>query len=476
MASLAPPQTVTSNRHRASSTNVRPALTLNSLGSRRRSNSLLNLPPPTPSPCFSPQPSTPLPQHNNESPLSLAIPSKPSSPANNMLATLVSRALQLVHMWHSDSVPVPLTPSSPRLSRTSISSDDTLLPLSSPIKVSFNEALREKPQTSTSVRSWLQRSPSVHMPVLLVITSFPASAALVLLSAYSLPVTMEWPRNLTDLAQLGRELVGYSQSGFYPMAHVVGVISATVAWMHAWSIPGSVIMNVLAGALFSPLWATLLMTVLTTVGSIFASLLSAPLAPFLVSMFPRALAMTRVALEGSSDDSDSALPNTKSSPWIRLSILRLIGIIPWSGINIACGVCGVAVSDCFLGGFIGSLPWTAVTCQIGDILQSVASNPSPTPQTVQSVLTSPEIIAKLVFLSFLSLAPILGRDHLRALLSSSTSPESQNRGDDVQSSKWAWVKEWRSKIRMSSRERSRETTFRKELEVLVREKNESLPL
>ena len=80
------------------------------------------------------------------------------------------------------------------------------------------------------------------MPVLLVIISFPVSAALMLLSAYSLPITMEWPRNLTDLAQLGRELVGYSQIGLYPMAHVVGVVSAMGAWMHAWSIPGSVIM------------------------------------------------------------------------------------------------------------------------------------------------------------------------------------------------------------------------------------------
>lgn len=218
------------------------------------------------------------------------------------------------------------------------------------------------------------------------------------------------------------------------------------------------------------------MTVLTTMGSIFASLLSAPLAPFLVSMFPRALAMTRVALEGRSSEGDSALPSNKSSPWIRLSILRLIGVIPWSGINIACGVCGVAITDCLLGGFIGSLPWTAVTCQIGDILQTVASNPSPTPRTVQSLLTSPEIIAKLIFLSFLSLAPILGRDHLRAWLSSSTASDSNTLDiEEERTSRWAWVKEWRDKIRIPSRASSRERFCTKELDVLVREK-ESLPM
>lgn len=71
--------------------------------------------------------------------------------------------------------------------------------------------------------------------------------------------------------------------------------------------------------------------------------------------------MTRNALGGDSD-SDHLKP--KSSPWVRLSIMRLIGVVPWSGINIACGVCGVSLTDCMLGTFIGCLPWTAVTCQV----------------------------------------------------------------------------------------------------------------
>lgn len=100
------------------------------------------------------------------------------------------------------------------------------------------------------------------------------------------------------------------------------------------------------------------------VGSTCATLLATPLAPFLTHFFPRALEMTRSALEGDSDlDLDnSAKP--RSSAWVRLSVLRLIGVVPWSGINIACGVCGVSLPDCMLGAFIGSLPWTAVTCQV----------------------------------------------------------------------------------------------------------------
>lgn len=218
---------------------------------------------------------------------------------------------------------------------------------------------------------------------------------------------------------------------------------------------------------------------LTTVGSVCASLLATPLAPFLSQFFPRALDMTRSAIEGDSNSDDST--TTKhSQAWVRLSILRLIGVVPWAGINIACGVCGVAIRDCFLGSFLGSLPWTAVTCQIGDILQTVASNPSPTQQSVRGLLTSPQILSKLVFLSILSLAPILGRNQLRQWVSASVVSASSSALRDMDRpeeriSRWAWVKDWQSKIRVPSRSRTREA-FKKELETLVQEKNASLPL
>lgn len=168
--------------------------------------------------------------------------------------------------------------------------------------------------------------------------------------------------------------------------------------------------------------------------------------------------MTRNALSGGSDHF-----KPRSSPWVRLSVMRLIGVVPWSGINIACGVCGVSLKDCMLGTFIGCLPWTAVTCQvwrfhfadsknkftsyqIGDILQTVASKPTPTPQTLSSLLASPDIIFKLVFLSVLSLAPILGRTHLRAMIPISTrSPNLEE-----QEVKWTLVNDWRTKTAISA--------------------------
>lgn len=71
---------------------------------------------------------------------------------------------------------------------------------------------------------------------------------------------------------------------------------------------------------------------------------------------------------------------------------------------------------------------------------------------MSSLLTTPEIILKLVFLSVLSLAPILGRRQLRAIISHSPKTSS----DDKRDSRWTWVQDWRTKIRNASRSRAQE--------------------
>ncbi|KAJ3823467.1 snare associated Golgi protein-domain-containing protein [Lentinula raphanica] len=415
MSSLAPPPI---SRNRASSTTLRPALTLKSLG-RRRSSTQLKPVPATPS----------IPQCSS--------PSDTSQPSMFLMA--LSTVLQWLHL-ESKHVLLPdwSSPSTP-----DETGDIYALPLpASATKSSFGDVLTPK----TSPRNqW----PSMHAPIVFVICLFPLSTVLVLLALSSLPISFSWPKTLTDLAELGKDLHRYSESGWIPLAHVVGVLALTAVWKHAWSIPGSVIWNVLAGALFSPVFATILLTILTTIGSLCASLLAAPLAPLIMRFLPRVLDMTRAALEG---DAGKPVSSTSTGAWVRLSVLRLVGVVPWSGINIACGVCGVPVWDCMLGSFIGTLPWTAVTCQIGDILQTVAYAPSATSQTVSSLLMSPEIIIKLVFLSFLSLAPILARDHLKSLISTSVTSSSDS--DERRVSRWTWMKEW--KVRLPSKSRTRE--------------------
>jgi hypothetical protein len=75
----------------------------------------------------------------------------------------------------------------------------------------------------------------------------------------------------------------------------------------------------------------------------------------------------------------------------------------------------------------------------------------------------------------LSLAPILGRDRLRAMISPSAS------SDDPLSArhpKWIWVQEWRTKILLPSRSRTPERQEKEDqFQTLVQEKRrlEDLP-
>ncbi|EAU84857.2 hypothetical protein CC1G_00376 [Coprinopsis cinerea okayama7 len=448
---LKPPQIT---RHRASSISLRTSLSVQTLG-RRRSTSCLQ--------STDSQPPQSLELHQlAPQPLQTESPPQPEhvSPPS-MLVVFASKLLQWLHLPSSHTAQQAW--SSPSSSPRS-SVDVYVLPLSASTQESFNIPEKDSPQ------SWFHGFPSISPQILLVLISLPLSTAVVLYCLTTLPISMSWPRTLSDLAQIGRELHAYSQSGLWPLLHVLSVMAISAIWKHAWSIPGSVLWNVLAGALFSPAFATIMLTALTTIGSVCATLLSTPLAPFLTYMFPRALEMTRTALGGDADSDldDSAESSQKTSAWVRLSVLRLVGVVPWSGINIACGVCGVSIVDCVLGTFIGCLPWTAVTCQIGDILQTVAKTPSPTPQTISSLIATPEIIIKLVFLSFLSLAPILGRDYLRAMISPAAVRPLTN---EARQARWNWVQEWRTKIRINSRSRTRERAqMEAELNVLVQEK------
>jgi len=105
----------------------------------------------------------------------------------------------------------------------------------------FGACLRSVIPFSFQSRGRSTFSSQAHVPILFVITMFPVSTALVVIAFFTLPFAFSWPQNLADLAQLGRELHGYSQSGPGALAHVFGVVSAATIWMHAWSIPGSVL-------------------------------------------------------------------------------------------------------------------------------------------------------------------------------------------------------------------------------------------
>jgi len=262
-------------------------------------------------------------------------------------------------------------------------------------------------------------------PLIAISLLFPLSTAYIFLALKSLPIAAIIPKTLDDLSQLGAELQTYSDSSTMAHIHVLAVLSVVALWKHAWSVPGSVLLNMLAGVLLNPLMAAVYMTFLTSLGSLLSTLLALPLAPLLSHVFPHALSMTRAALQGSDTST------TQRSPaWARLAVLRLVGVIPWSGLNVACGAARVSFWHCFLGALVGTLPWTAVTVQVGDILHGVATTPG---QTAAAALTSPAFIAKLALLTLLTLGPIVARDRLRGVLGDALDEETaktskENRG------------------------------------------------
>ena len=132
MDSLSPPPM----RHRASSTNLRPALTISTLGPRPKPCALLESIPATP--------------QATDKVASLASPSR--------LSSLIERCVDLLHVYsHFPHHSSPSTPIS--------SSEDSVLPMSA--TTIFGDDIEEKrstlvrgPKTSPS-RPWFRNMPSV---------------------------------------------------------------------------------------------------------------------------------------------------------------------------------------------------------------------------------------------------------------------------------------------------------------------------
>ncbi len=234
--------------------------------------------------------------------------------------------------------------------------------------------------------------------------------------------------------------------------HTVGVITFVGCWKHAWSVPGAVVLvsfmrslvqsqadrvqNILVGSILEPTGALLLLTFITASGSLFCYLLSRPLAPLIAVLFPKPLALVRAALVStsisspitteksgetitaiqiSSDPASSPIGGTeaKVNVWRRLLIMRAMGFVPWSGMNVACGVVGVDWKVFWLTTAAGSASWSYVTASVGNILARLAipsassMSDGVTGDSLTSLLRDPVLIFKLVLLSALTLVPVI---------------------------------------------------------------------
>ena len=174
---------------------------------------------------------------------------------------------------------------------------------------------------------------------------------------------------------------------------------------------------------------------ITSFGSLGAYTLSRPLAPLIGLLFPKPLALVSAAL---APPAEAANAPAQGSVWRRLLVMRAMGFVPWSGMNVACGVVGVKWTTFVLTTAGGSASWSYVTAsvssirgiidymltdQVGQILSrlavptstlntslgedAAASAQAVGGESLTSLLRDPALIAKLVILSALSLLPVL---------------------------------------------------------------------
>ena len=182
--------------------------------------------------------------------------------------------------------------------------------------------------------------------------------------------------------------------------------------------------NILVGSLLSPIPAVILLTVITSFGSLGAYMLSRPLAPLIALIFPKPLAIVRSAIKGNTEPAlaigpyqpiRKPAPAAEGGVWRRLLIMRAMGLVPWSGMNVACGVVGVSWVTFLLTTAAGSASWSYVTASVGDILGQLALPKDPgngdtdpnAGQSIASLVQDPVLIAKMVVLSLISLIPAL---------------------------------------------------------------------
>lgn len=126
-------------------------------------------------------------------------------------------------------------------------------------------------------------------------------------------------------------------------------------------------------------------------------------APLVERFFPRALATTRSALlSGSSSDLFSYL-----------LLARLFPLLPYSALNIACGVLKVPVSPYFITLVLGSFPYNFVTTQLGDLLGNLAN--SAEAGNINAIWTW-DLIFKLAVASILSAAPVIFKEQLKGII------------------------------------------------------------
>ena len=86
--------------------------------------------------------------------------------------------------------------------------------------------------------------------------------------------------------------------------------------------------------------------------------------------------------------------------------MRATGLVPWSGMNIACGICAVDPRTFWLTTAAGTASWSYITASVGEIASRLPLSEAEG-ESLTALLRDPGLVGKLVFLTGLSLLPVL---------------------------------------------------------------------
>ncbi|PWN49023.1 hypothetical protein IE53DRAFT_167122 [Violaceomyces palustris] len=242
------------------------------------------------------------------------------------------------------------------------------------------------PRIQVNFSSWSVSFPPLrpYFPRLLcLLVIFAAATSCIVFMLTTIPLSLPahlTSLTLTEIKEIALSLKTYAESSPKSRTHTLLVLSALFTWKQSFCIPGSLIMNVVFGAMYGTYWGTFYTSILTSLGGVFCYLLSAPLAPLITSLpgltkpldsMRKALSPGRAHAPGSSVVISNSRGSSSGNVWSYLLVLRILPIIPYGVMNIACGVLGVPLVPYAGTLAIGSIPWNFVTCQVGDILQEI---------------------------------------------------------------------------------------------------------
>lgn len=194
---------------------------------------------------------------------------------------------------------------------------------------------------------------------------------------------------LTEVRDMCANLQTYAQSSTFAMWHVWVVLSLFFTWKQAFCVPGSLITNIVFGAMYGAYAGSFFASLLTSFGGVLCYLLAMPFGEVVAHVPGLAKPLHAMRRALAIDEEPASQPRHDRPPtpsearaeaggaprnlWNYLLFLRLLPIVPYGMMNIACGVLRVPLLPYAVTLGIGSIPWNFCTAQIGEILQDVVS-------------------------------------------------------------------------------------------------------